>query len=165
MEQQNVTFDLLDKRNKEIIHSCARLMSESEPWITLKRTFEDTVKKIEDDVSEVHVAKINGEFVGFAIIKMHGAFVGYIQSVAIETQFRDRGIGKRFMKYLEDRIFSEKPNVFICVSSFNPRARRLYEGLGYDTVGELKNYIVNGHSEILMRKSIAPLSTFKRKKK
>jgi hypothetical protein len=33
--------------------------------------------------------------------------------------------------------------------------------MGYDVVGELKDYIVHGHSEILMRKSRSPLSEFK----
>jgi len=165
MEEQNVTFDLLDKRNNAIVDACAQLMSESEPWITLKRTFQDVVELLEDDSSEVHVAKIGNQFIGFAIIKMQGAFVGYVQSIAIKRQFRHQGIGKRFMRYLEDRIFSENPNVFICVSSFNPEAKRLYESLGYDIIGELKDYIVHGHSEILMRKTIAPLSEFRREKK
>jgi len=165
MEEQNVTFNLLDKSNKAIVDACAQLMSESDPWITLKRSFEDVLEILEENSSEVHVAKIDEEFIGFAIIKMHGAFVGYIQSIAMMPQFRNRGIGKRFMRYLEDRIFSENPNVFICVSSFNPEAKRLYESLGYDIIGELKDYIVHGHSEILMRKSIAPMSEFKGKKK
>jgi RimJ/RimL family protein N-acetyltransferase len=44
------------------------------------------------------------------------------------------------------------------VSSFNERARALYTRLGYETVGELRDYIVRGHSEWLLRKSIAPLA-------
>jgi ribosomal protein S18 acetylase RimI-like enzyme len=42
------------------------------------------------------------------------------------------------------------------------RRQRLYEGLGYEVVGELKNYIISRESEILMRKTIAPLSEFER---
>ena len=56
---------------------------------------------------------------------------------------------------------SQPCNVFICVSSFNPRARNLYESVGYEVVGELKDYIVAGHSEILLRKTIGPLVGFK----
>jgi len=33
----------------------------------------------------------------------------------------------------------------------------LYERLGYEVVGELKDYIVPGHSEMLLRKTIGPL--------
>jgi hypothetical protein len=31
---------------------------------------------------------------------------------------------------------------------------------GYEVIGELKDYIVPGHSEILLRKTIAPLTEF-----
>ena len=48
--------------------------------------------------------------------------------------------------------------MFMCVSSFNQDARRLYERLGYHEVGELTNYIVEGHSEILLRKTRGPLA-------
>ena len=53
---------------------------------------------------------------------------------------------------------SYTPNVFICASSFNPAAQRLYERLGYTVVGELTDYIARGHSEILLRKTTGPLN-------
>ncbi|WP_413038764.1 GNAT family N-acetyltransferase [Roseofilum sp. SID3] len=46
--------------------------------------------------------------------------------------------------YAEKRIFQSTPNVFICVSSFNPGARKLYERLGYSVIGELHDYIISG---------------------
>jgi ribosomal-protein-alanine N-acetyltransferase len=49
----------------------------------------------------------------------------------------------------------------MCVSSFNQHAQRLYAQLGYERVGELKNYVISRHSEILLRKTIAPLTEFK----
>lgn len=57
-------------------------------------------------------------------------------------------------------ILRESPNVFMCVSSFNQDARRLYQRLGYQVVGELTDYIVRGHSEILLRKTVGPVATF-----
>jgi ribosomal protein S18 acetylase RimI-like enzyme len=61
------------------------------------------------------------------------------------------------MAYAEARIFRDTPNVFICVSSFNPRAQAFYRRLGYEVIGELRDYVVRGHSEWLLRKSIGPL--------
>jgi RimJ/RimL family protein N-acetyltransferase len=49
------------------------------------------------------------------------------------------------------------------VSSFNSGARRLYERLGYEEVGELRDWIISDHSEILLRKTIAPLTEFKKR--
>ena len=161
MKPENVTFCCFDKSEEHAIHECALLMSESEPWITLKRKYQDALEIIKDEVSEVHIAQSGDRTIGFAVLKLRGAFVGYVQSVVIEPEFRNQGIGRAFMTYLEERIFAEHPNVFVCVSSFNPGARHLYDRLGYEVIGELKDYIVSGHSEILMRKSRAPLSEFK----
>ena len=52
--------------------------------------------------------------------------------------------------------------MFLCVSSFNPRARALYERLGYELVRELTDYIVAGHSELLLRKTVGPIRDFGR---
>ena len=93
---------------------------------------------------------------------MHGAFVGYIQTVCVDADARGSGTGTRLVEFAEKRIFADVPNVFLCVSSFNPRARKLYERLGYELVGELKDYLIRGESEFLMRKSIAPLREFRR---
>jgi ribosomal protein S18 acetylase RimI-like enzyme len=62
--------------------------------------------------------------------------------------------------FAEQRILKASPNVFMCVSSFNHDARRLYERLGYRVVGELTDYLVHGHSEILLRKTTGPMAGF-----
>jgi ribosomal protein S18 acetylase RimI-like enzyme len=90
---------------------------------------------------------------------MVGAFVGYIQTVAVWPDRRGQGVGSRLVDFAERRILAEFPNVFMCVSSFNLGARRLYDRLGYQVIGELTNYIVQGHSEILLRKTTGPLNT------
>jgi [ribosomal protein S18]-alanine N-acetyltransferase len=142
---------------------CARLMADSEPWITLRRDYEILFRIISDPAREVYVA-VNGgkEIAGFIMLSMQGAFVGYIQSICIRPDRRNKGIGSQLMAFAEKRIFNVTPNVFICVSSFNPNAKRLYERLGYQVVGELKDYIIAGHAEILLRKTVAPLAEFKR---
>jgi ribosomal protein S18 acetylase RimI-like enzyme len=141
---------------------CARMMAGSEPWITLKRGYEESLALLEDPSREVYGAFEEGRVRGFAILNMAGAFVGYVQTVCVGVEDRSRGIGRRLMQFAEERIFRESPNVFLCVSSFNPRARALYEKLGYEMVGELKDFIVRGHSEYLLRKTIAPLREFRK---
>ena len=141
---------------------CARMMANSEPWITLRRDYDASLKILTDPSREVYLAMVSDEIVGFTILTMHGAFVGYLQSVCVAPQWRGKGIGSQLMDYVEKRILGETPNVFICVSSFNERVQKLYERRGYEVVGELKNWIVPDHSEILLRKTIAPLTEFKR---
>jgi ribosomal protein S18 acetylase RimI-like enzyme len=126
---------------------------------------DESYRIVRDPEREVYVAVTpaaddDPAVVGFVIVIMRGAFVGYIQTVAVHPDCRGQGIGSALIAFAERRIFREQPNVFICASSFNPDARRLYERLGYRIVGELTDFIVRGHSEILMRKTIGPLSEF-----
>ncbi|HPG39117.1 MAG TPA: N-acetyltransferase [bacterium] len=140
---------------------CARLMAASEPWITLRRNYEESLQHVTDPGKEVYCAVITDELAGFMILQMQGAFTGYIQTICIAPEWRRKGLGRQMIAFAERRIFKDKPNVFMCVSSFNPDALRLYNRLGYETIGELKDYIVAGHAEILLRKTIAPLNSFK----
>lgn len=141
------------------IETCARIMAANEPWITLRRDYHSAVETLRDATKEVYVAvRGEAEIIGFIIINMRGAFVGYIQTIAVREDWRGRGLGSRLITFAESRILREAPNVFVCVSSFNGRAKALYERLGYEKVGELRDYIVRGHSEWLLRKSTAPLA-------
>lgn len=157
-----LTVEIRRLQGMEQAHTCAEFMSRSEPWVTLRRSYQDSIKMLVDPAREVYVAAVGQEIVGFTILQMKGAFSGYIQTVGILPAWRNQGIGSRLIQFAEDRIFKETPNAFICASSFNPRVQRLYERLGYEVIGELKEYIIPGHSEILFRKSIAPLTEFRR---
>jgi ribosomal-protein-alanine N-acetyltransferase len=139
-------------------HACARIMATSEPWQTLRRGYDASLEILRDPLREIFVAVDVDQPVAFVILNMRGAFVGYIQTIAVKEDWRSRGLGTRLIAFAERRILRETPNVFICVSSFNARARALYERLGYEVVGELRDYIVRGHSEWLLRKTIAPLA-------
>jgi len=145
--------------------ACAELMASADPWRRLGRTLEQSYRIVRDPAREVYVAlepsaAAYPRVAGFIVVIMQGAFVGYIQSVAVRDDCRGRGLGTALIALAERRILRDTPNVFICASSFNPAARRLYERLGYTVVGELTDYIVRGHSEILLRKTTGPLAEF-----
>ena len=139
---------------------CARMMAESEPRISLKRGYQESLKILTEPMREVYAARLREEIVGFIVVEMVGTFKGYIKSVCVSTAHRDQGIGSILMNHAEERVFSETLNVFLLVSDFNRGARKLYERLGYEEIGEFKDFITRGHSEVLMRKSIGPLSDF-----
>jgi ribosomal-protein-alanine N-acetyltransferase len=137
------------------------MMVSSEPWITLGRTYDDALLAIGDGSREIYIARSNDRLVGFLILCMTGAFVGYIQTICVDPRRRGQGFGSALIRFAEKRIFRENPNVFMCVSSFNLDAQRLYLRLGYEVVGQLKDFVVPGFSEILLRKTIAPLKGWK----
>jgi ribosomal-protein-alanine N-acetyltransferase len=137
---------------------CAHLRASSEPWLTLGLDYEASLALLKNPSREVYVATLGHDVVaGFIVIAMTGPFVGYIQTVCVAPEYRGQGLGSELMAFAEERIFSETPNVFICVSSFNRRAHDLYLRLGYRQVGELPDFIVSGHSELILRKTMGPL--------
>jgi len=144
---------------------CARLMSSSEPWTTLGRSYQEALERMKDESCERYVARVGSVLAGFLILNMKGAFVGYIQTLCVTPESRNQGIGTKLVEFAEQRIFRDSPNVFICVSSFNYEARKLYERMGYRLVGALMDYLVRGHSELLLRKSVGPIGEFKKKVK
>ena len=149
--------------HQDEVKECARLMAKSEPWITLQRNYDIAVKMLNDPSREVYIGFENNEIVGFIILIMHGALVGYIQTAGVKPEWRNKGVGTKLLKFAEKRIFSQSSNVFMCVSSFNKKAQRLYKRLGYEVIGELKDYIVPGHSEILLRKTKSSITEYRKK--
>ncbi len=156
-----LSFAIKKLARKTEARACAQIMATSEPWITLKRTYEEALKIVGNPLREVYVAVSKEKVIGFIILQMEGTFTGYIQTVAVRAEWQGQGLGSRLIAFAEKRIFTEKPNVFMCVSSFNKKAQKLYRRLGYEKIGVLKNFIVPGHDEILLRKTIGPLAEFK----
>jgi ribosomal protein S18 acetylase RimI-like enzyme len=136
------------------------MMAASEPWLTLGRSFEKSLEIVRNPAKEVWVAPGPDGPLAFLILDMRGPFTGYVQTICVRPDARGRGLGTRLISWAEERIFRESPNVFLCVSSFNQDARRLYERLGYAAVGTLEDYIVRGYGEVLMRKTRGPWREF-----
>jgi [ribosomal protein S18]-alanine N-acetyltransferase len=138
--------------------ACARMMAATDPWITLGRDYDACLRVVEDQTRERWVACVGDDLAGLIVLNLKGAFVGYVQVVCVSAGYRGLGVGTALVAFAEERIFRDHRNVFICVSSFNEGARRLYERLGYRLVGELTDYVVAGHSELLLRKTRGPLT-------
>jgi len=148
-------------RDETDVEHCARLMSTSEPWTRLGRDYDASVVVIRDPAAEVYVAELDGRFAGFIILLLSGVLNGYLRTIAVEADLRGAGVGSRLVAFAEERIFSQSPNAFLCVTSFNDRARSLYERLGYEYVGELKDFFVPGVSELLYRKTRGPWKDYR----
>ena len=142
---------------------CARIMANSEPWLTLGRTYEASLAAVRDPAKEVHVLVQGSQILGFVILDMRGAFRGFLQTLCIHEEHRGAGLGTHLLEWAEERVFRESPNLFLCVSSFNSGAQRLYERRGYHVVGELDEFLVPGHGEILLRKSHGPWAVFSKR--
>jgi ribosomal-protein-alanine N-acetyltransferase len=131
----------------------ARLMTGSDPWITLGRGIEACRETVSRPGYDLLVARAGGEPTAFALVHPRGlAGSPYLASIAVAPAARGRGIGSRLLAFVEERHRPTARHFFLCVSSFNTGARRLYERAGYEKVGVLEDYVVDGASEILMHK-------------
>lgn len=135
---------------------CAKMMSHTDPWITLGIDEDQCAKAFEGNFREVFVLRNGNEIAGFFIIQPQGTFKGYIQTIAISEGYRGKGYGTRILQFCEERILKYSPNIFICVSSFNEDALRLYLRFGFEKIGEMKDFIKAGFTEILLRKTVGP---------
>jgi ribosomal-protein-alanine N-acetyltransferase len=133
----------------------AALLAGSEPWTTLGATLEQCRKACREQGYLVYVARLGGRPSGVMILHRRGvASSPYVKSIAVDDKHRSRGVGAALMEFAEDLFRPEARHLFLCVSSFNTRARVFYERLGYTAVGELRDYIIDGASEILMHKRL-----------
>lgn len=134
---------------------CARVMASSEPWKTLGRGLDDCRRRCGHPEYELFVAKKGEARLGFILLHPRGlAGSPYIAAIAVAEEHRSRGAGTELLSFAEQHFSPQARHLFLCVSSFNDRARLLYERLGYAVAAELKDYVIDGASEILMHKRL-----------
>ena len=134
----------------------AELMAGSDPWITLGRGLDRCLAACCDPEHLVFIARHNGERRGVIILQSRGvAGSPYVVSLASALDARGAGVGSRLLTFAETLMCREATYLFLCVSSFNERARRFYERHGYEVVGELQDYVIAGASELLMCKRLS----------
>ena len=149
---ENIDINLATEEERDW---AAKLLSESDPWITLGINYERCSKACHDYDYLMYISHIENKPCGVIILHRKGA-VGspYIKTIAVSAEFRSSGVGKALIDFSENLFRNEAKHIFLCVSSFNKRAQSFYVRLGYEKVGELKDYIINGESEILMHKKL-----------
>jgi ribosomal protein S18 acetylase RimI-like enzyme len=133
----------------------ASLLARSEPWITLGATAEDCRSTCQDPEYLLYIAHRDGRPVGAISLQRRGvASSPYVKSIVVDEGDRSQGVGSVLLAFAEDLFREEARHLFLCVSSFNERARSFYERHGYRAVGELEDYIIEGAAEILMHKRL-----------
>jgi ribosomal protein S18 acetylase RimI-like enzyme len=135
----------------------AGVLSSSDPWVTLGRGFDACLAACTSAMDVLEVAEIGGERCGLVLVRPAGlAGAPYIVSIAVVPAFRSRGVGAALLDHVEGTYRGRSRHLFLCVSSFNPRARRFYERHGFAAAGTLKAFLIDDADEILMHKRLAP---------
>ena len=145
--------------------AAARIMTTTDPWVRLGRSYAETLRAATDPAAKPFVAVTpaggGDDVIGVVLVQELLVFSGYVRALAVRPDWRNRGVGQALLAHAEEHIFRTWPNVFLCVSSFNTDARRLYQRLGYETIGEIREFIIPGAGEFLMRKTRGPVQTYR----
>jgi ribosomal protein S18 acetylase RimI-like enzyme len=102
----------------------------------------------------LYVALADGVCAGFVWCVPGGMFHGfpYIHIISVKEAYRNKGIGKKLMDFIETLLFESRDKIFLIVANFNPNAKRFYERNGYVQVGEIPDLYKPEITEYLMMK-------------
>ena len=110
LTKENFSIDLTNDPKK--ISVCARMMSGSDPWITLGMDYNQCLKAFEGSYKEIYLIENENDIAGFVIIQICGTFSGYIQTICIGEAFRSRGYGKKLPAILRRKDFENFAKCF-----------------------------------------------------
>jgi diamine N-acetyltransferase len=93
--------------------------------------------------------------VGVAVVRWPWLIGPYMQLLALDPQVQGQGIGRRVLHWMEaEARLANTRNLWICVSSFNNGAQRMYAAFGFEVVTAIDDLVQDGIPEILMRKRL-----------
>ncbi|MBM3545006.1 MAG: GNAT family N-acetyltransferase [Alphaproteobacteria bacterium] len=137
---------------------CARLAQSivaMAPWSVMNYPADDMRSFLEatsDTVIRYRLER-RGEDGGIVSIRYPWLKGPYLELLALLPNFQGKGLGTRILRWLErETVRLEARNLWVCASSFNHDALRLYERHGFQRVATLPGLVVDGYDEILLRK-------------
>lgn len=107
-----------------------RLSTGCFPDSVVAQATEEDRKYCAENAENEYVLELNGEIVGYGAID--GTELG---EVSIKIPYQGKGLGRKFVKYLTNRILEKgegEPTLWCVVG--NVKARNLYDSLGYKEV-------------------------------
>lgn len=77
-----------------------------------------------------------------------------LRTLAVNPAFRNSGIGRAMLEHYKSSYTGKSRRIFICVSDFNPGAKKLYMESGYSVTGTLPGLYKEGITEYLLSRSL-----------
>jgi ribosomal protein S18 acetylase RimI-like enzyme len=142
----------------EDLPAVTAMLVDRDPWRRLGYTAGDWERLLAVPLAgrEGWVIERSGTPAGFALLRL-GFLVGdYLELFAIAGDSARSGLGRELLTAVEHTVFARGRNLFVCVSHFNTAARRFYESQGYEDVGGLRDLLIAGSTERLLRKTTGP---------
>jgi ribosomal protein S18 acetylase RimI-like enzyme len=142
---------------QEDVPALAQVMATTALWQRYNVTEDSAARRLQsglDQGATILVAEIDQSPIGFVWYVTNGAFnrSGYIMLIGVEQNVRSKGVGRALMREAEMIMFKKVNDVFLLVSDFNSGAQNFYRRLGYEQVGVIRDYVIEGVDELIFRK-------------
>ncbi len=158
-EVEHVCLDLCTLQStlpKKDATEISEFLAKMDPWLRLGISSEALFKYLikRDPSLKRYGVYSNLQPIGVLCIKYPWLRGPYIELLGLEDSFQGKGITRHLLAWIECQTLPHAKNIWISASSFNTRATSIYERLGFTRVGILNDLVVEGESEILMRKRL-----------
>ena len=142
---------------KNEIDDCLNCIKHSDLWNAYFKSNQNAEKVIKNRIKskQIYVAiNKNGKCIGVMGILDSGCFgkFPYLSILAVKRKYRGRGVGKILLGKFEEIGLENSNTIFLLVSDFNKKAKKLYKKIGYKKVGDIPNLFKNGVAESLLMK-------------
>lgn len=113
------------------------------PWKNGERHLEymrEAIKRSETNVIDFLSIWLDGQIAGYGGIDYEKEQeAGYMWMLTVNPKYRSQGLGTKLIDALEKQVRQRGLNsVKLSVEVINPKAKALYERLGYKTIGQTK---------------------------
>lgn len=137
--------------------AAAKLLSISEPWVSLKFSVTALVNYLtrEDAALRRYVISVDDKLVGVICVRHPWLRGPYIELLGLFPDHRGKGIGKQVLAWAETEARREAKNLWVVASSFNHPALNFYQSLGFYPIGPIQGLVSPEHDEILLRKCLS----------
>lgn len=109
----------------------------------------------EEPGTSKYCIRFANQLAGIGVVHANWMRGPYVQFLGLLPDFQSRGIGGRFLDWIEKIARGRcQRHVWIMASDFNLRARSFYRAHGYVEVAILTDVVCDGMNEVLMRKRL-----------
>jgi diamine N-acetyltransferase len=138
----------------------SRVVSETlsgmDPWMTLGFSSADLFNYLGrmDGALSRYFIFISEAPAGVVCVRYPWLRGPYLELLALFNSHQGQGIGSQIIGWMEAEARLKSGNLWVLVSSFNPRGRNFYLKLGFSEIATLPALVKPGYDEILLRKCL-----------
>jgi ribosomal protein S18 acetylase RimI-like enzyme len=154
---QGVTFEPM---SRAVAETLAPLLANIDPWARYAYTVAALASFLATEEADGprYAIAVDRAIAGAVSIRKNWLRGPYLQFLGILPPYQNHGIGSSVLNWFENEARETRAqNLWVAASEFNVRALSFYEKHGYGRVAVLTDLVVEGSSEILLRKRLSHL--------